>query len=145
MTPLPLLIAVAALGGAATAFQAQFMGTMDRGIGTLESVFITYVSGAMVIGLVMLALRGGNLAAWSHVPWYSFGAGFMGLIIVGAIGYSVPRLGLVVTFTIMVSMQFLVGALLDHFGLVGAAVRPLDLSRLLGMAILMLGTWLTIR
>jgi transporter family-2 protein len=69
----------------------------------------------------------------------------MGLIIVGVIGYSVPRLGLVVTFTIMVSMQFLVGALLDHFGLVGAAVRPLDLSRLLGMAILMLGTWLTIR
>jgi transporter family-2 protein len=60
MTPLPLLIVVAAVGGAATAFQAQFMGMMDRGIGTLESVFITYASGAMLIALVMLTLRGGT-------------------------------------------------------------------------------------
>jgi len=34
---------------------------------------------------------------------------------------------------------------LDHFGLLGAAARPLEMSRLLGMAILLVGIWLIIR
>ena len=48
-------------------------------------------------------------------------------------------------FTILVACQFIVAALLDHFGLFGAAVRPLDLSRLLGIGILILGVWLIMR
>ncbi|MBI3360873.1 MAG: DMT family transporter [Chloroflexi bacterium] len=58
-----LLVLIAAIGGIAVALQAQFMGLMDKGIGTVESVFITYGSGGLVIGLVMLVLRGGNLSA----------------------------------------------------------------------------------
>ena len=67
------------------------------------------------------------------------------MIIVGAIGYSAPRLGLVATFTIIVSAQFVVGALIDHFGILGAATRPIDLSRMVGIALLLAGIWLTMR
>ena len=38
-----------------------------------------------------------------------------------------------------------VAALIDHFGVLGAATRPLDLSRMLGIALLLAGIWLTIR
>jgi bacterial/archaeal transporter family-2 protein len=34
---------------------------------------------------------------------------------------------------------------LDHFGWLGAAVRPLDGPRALGLAVVMLGVWLTVR
>jgi len=61
------------------------------------------------------------------------------------IGYSTPRLGLVATFTIIVSAQFVVAALIDHFGVLGAVTRPLDLSRMLGIALLLAGIWLTMR
>jgi transporter family-2 protein len=140
-----LLVAIAAVGGVAVALQAQFMGLMDKTMGTLESVFVTYVSGGILIAIIMLVYGGGNLTAWHTVPWYTLTAGVLGLIIVGAIGYTVPRLGLLVALMIVVASQFLVGAMLDHFGLLGAPLRPLDLSRLLGMAALLAGIWLITR
>ncbi len=140
-----LLVGIAAVGGVAVALQAQFMGLMDKAMGTLESVFVTYASGGILIGMIMLVHGGGNLSAWRGVPWYALSAGVMGLLIVGTIGYTVPRLGLVLAFTVMIASQFVMGAVIDHFGLLGAAVRPLDISRLLGVAVLLLGTWLMIR
>jgi transporter family-2 protein len=140
-----LLVTVAAVGGLAVALQAQFMGLMGKAMGTLESVFLTYASGGMLIAIVMLVRGGGNLALWRSVPWYALTAGALGLIIVGTIAYIVPRLGLVLAFTILVASQFLTGAVLDHFGLLSAAVRPLDLSRLFGVAVLLVGVWLIMR
>ena len=145
MTNLPLLIGIAVIGGMAIAVQAQLMGLMDKGIGTLEGVFITYCSGGLLIATIMLLKRGGNLGAWQSVPWYVFSSGILGLIIVGSIGYTAPRLGLVQTFTIIVASQFLLGALFSHFGLLGALVRPLELSRVFGIGVLLVGIWLIIR
>jgi len=145
MTQYVLLIIVAAIGGIAVVLQAQFMGLMDRELGTMESVFITYFGGGLLISLPVLAIRGGNLSAWQNVPWYSFSAGLLGLIIVGAIGYCVHRLGIVTAFTIIVASQFISGALLDHYGILGATLRPLDLSRLIGIGFLLLGVWLILR
>lgn len=139
------LIIIAIIGGAAVTLQGQFMGLMDQGMGTKESVFLTYASGGLVAALVMLAARGGNLAAWRAVPWYALTAGLLGLVIVGSIGYTVPRLGLAVAFTVIVAAQFVVAALVDHFGWLGAEVRPMELSRIAGVAVLILGVWLMTR
>ena len=139
------LMIIAVIGGISVAFQAQMMGLLDKSIGTLEGVFITYAGGGLLIGLVLVFMRGGNLGAWQTVPWYAYSSGALGLIIVGAIGYSAPRLGLVATFTIIVSCQFMVAAVIDHFGLLGATIRPIDLSRLLGISLLLAGIWLTMR
>ena len=140
-----ILVIVAIIGGVAVTLQAQFMGVMDQSLGTLESVFITYGSGALLMGLVMLAVRGGNLRAWRTLPWHVLLAGVAGLLIVGGLSYVTPRLGLVVTFTIFVTAQFVFGAVMDHFGLLGATVRPIDFSTLAGMVIVLGGIWLIVR
>ena len=145
MTSSWILILIAVVGGVAVALQAQFMGQLDRGIGTIESMFITYGSGGLIIALIALVARGGNLGAWRAVPPYTLSAGVLGLVIVGAIGYTAPRLGLVATFTILVTAQFAVGALVDHFGLLNTTARALDLSRTAGIGMLLLGVWLIIR
>jgi transporter family-2 protein len=141
---IPVII-IAAIGGIAVTLQAQFLGLMDKNIGTLESMFITYGSGGLLIGLAMLMNRGGNFSNLGNIPWYSYSAGVLGLIIIGTIGYSTPRLGLVTTLTILVASQFIVGALLDHFGILGAELRPLNPTRLGGIGVIMLGVWLIIR
>jgi transporter family-2 protein len=107
-------------------------------------VFITYGGGGALIALVMLLRRGGNLAQMGAVPWYAFLSGVLGLVIVGALGYGATRLGLTVTLTLMVGAQFLAGAVMDHFGILGAMV-PLDASRLAGMGLLLAGVWLIVR
>jgi transporter family-2 protein len=140
-----VLTIVAVVAGIAMAAQAQLMGHLDSSFGTIESVFLTYGSGAVVIGLVMLAMRGGNLGAWHIPPWYAYSAGLLGLVIVGCLGYATPRLGLAVTLTIAVAAQFAIAAIIHHFGLLGADQQPMDLSRLGGMAAILTGVWLMVR
>jgi transporter family-2 protein len=115
------------------------------GIDTLESIFITYCGGGLLIGLAMLVTRGGNLANWQAVPWYALTAGILGLVIVGTIGYGTARLGLVTTLIIVILAQFITGAVLDHFGILGAECRPMNSNRIFGMGLMLLGTWLIIK
>jgi len=136
---------IALVSGAAITLQGQFMGLLDRTLGTKESVFITYGSGGLLVALLMLASRGGNLRAGTGLPWYAFTTGILGLVIVGSIGFVVPRLGVARAFTLIVASQFLMAALIDHFGFFGAAVRPVDAGRALGLAVMMAGVWLVVR
>lgn len=143
-TPI-FFILLAAVGGIAGTLQAHFMGVMDQNLGTVESMFITYGGGGLIIGLVMLSLRGGNLAGLATVPWFAFSAGILGLVVVGILGFTASRIGLVPVMTLFVASQFIVGAVLDHFGLLGAEVRSLDLTRVSGLGVILFGVWLVIR
>ena len=140
-----LVVAAAVLCGVAIAVQAQFIGVLQRQMGTLESIFITYFSGGVVIGLVMLLARGGNLGAGAGVPWYAYSAGLVGLLIIGALARTVGDLGLVPALVLITVSQFVVGAVIDHFGLFGAVVAPIDLAKVSGFALLGLGTYLVLR
>ena len=139
------LVLIAVIGGVASAFQGQFMGVIDSRVGSKESVFITYVSGGVLAALVMLVARGGHLNLWHRVPWYTLTTGVLGLIVVGAIGFTAPRLGLGKAFTIMVASQLIAAVVLDHFGLFGAAARVLSVQRLVGLVVMILGVWLILK
>jgi bacterial/archaeal transporter family-2 protein len=139
------LVVIAAIGGVAVALQAQLMGNIDKHVGTLESVFVTYGGGGFIIGIIMILLRGGNLSGLSQIPWYTLLSGPMGLVLIAAIGFSVPRLGLVPAFTILVAAQFVTAAVIDQFGLFGADIRQITLSRVTGILVILLGIWLAMR
>ena len=139
------LISIAIMGGIAIALQGQFMGLLDRALGTVASVFVTYVGGGLLIALILIAFRGGNLKNWQGVPWYALCTGILGLVIVGSIGYVVPRLGVAKGFTLIIASQFLIASLIDHFGFFGAIVRPMETTRLLGIGFMLLGVWLVVR
>ena len=136
------LIAIAAMGGAAVALQGQFMGMMDRKIGTSGALFVNYASGVLVAAIILLLLQGGSLKNLVQVPWYALSAGLLGLVIAGSIGFTVPRLGLSAAFTIIVATQFLVALLLEHYGFFGERKRPIDLNRVAGVGGLIVSVWL---
>ena len=139
------IIGLAIMGGIATAFQGHFMGIMEQRMGWKESVFITYVSGGILIALIMVLARGGNLGAWPKVPWYVFTAGILGLVIVGTIGYTVPRLGMAKAFTVMIAAQLIGAMVLDHFGLFGITVRTLNMYRITGLVTMIAGVWMILK
>ncbi|GAB4311490.1 MAG: DMT family transporter [Candidatus Bipolaricaulota bacterium] len=138
-------VLVAVLGGVAIAFQSLFSGVIGSKVGVFESVFIVHAGGLLLAAAIMAFLRGGNLGAWHTVPWYTLTAGFLGVAIVGTISYTVPRIGLASTLTVAIAAQLAIGALLDHFGLLGAMQRTFDLPRIAGLVALALGTWLVVR
>jgi transporter family-2 protein len=47
--------------------------------------------------------------------------------------------------TAIVAGQLLVSTILDHFGLLGSMGRPLDLTRSIGLAVVLVGVWLTVK
>ena len=142
----PLIqILIPVVVGIAIAVQSQLMAQVDRNLGTLESICVTYGGGGIVIILVMLMRSGGNLSLSANLPWYVFTTGLFGLLIVGGIGFSVARVGLVATFTVIVATQFILSAVIDHYGLLASTVRTLDLSRGAGIAMLLSGVWMILR
>ncbi len=140
-----LVLLVAVVGGIAVAVQGQFVGLLDRSFGTLASTFVTYGGGGLIIGVIMLLSGSDRLAGWRSVPPWSLAAGAVGLIIIAAISYTVPRVGLVPALMTITVSQFAVSAVIDHYGLLWAEVRPIDLSRGSGLALLVVALWLVMR
>jgi len=145
MHPLVLAVIIGLLSGVAVALQGPLASLMSQYVGTMGSVFIIHLGGALMAGSVLLAIGGGNLGAWRGVPWYALGAGALGLVVLSGVSYTIPRIGAAATVTLIVLAQLILSTLLDHFGLLGTSVRPIDLPRTLGIAVLLLGTWLMVR
>jgi transporter family-2 protein len=145
MHSLFLAVIVGLLGGVAVGLQGPLTSLMSQHVGTMGSVFIIHLGGALMAGALLLALGGGGLSAWRSVPWYALGAGVFGLVVLSAVSYTIPRIGVATTVTLIVVAQLILSTLLDHFGLLGISVRPIDFSRILGIAVLFLGTWLMVR
>lgn len=144
MTTLVVIVAVI-MGGAAASLQSQAMGLMTARAGTLESVFVTYASGGALIGLAALVAGGGNLGRLRGAPLWVYGAGALGLVVVGTLGYATAELGLARTITLFTAASLALGVAVDHFGWLEAPVRSVDAGRLVGLALLVVGTWLVVR
>lgn len=134
-----ILIGIA--GGIASAIQAPFTGIMGQKLGGAGSVFFTYCGGGLVILLFVLLSRT-NLSGWQELPWYVFLAGPLGLVIIFSLSFTVPRLGAVAGAGLFILAWLFGSAIIDQFGWFGVTARSIDLSRILGIAALVLGTFL---
>ena len=139
-------ILLAVVVGMAIAMQTLFAGVLGHHVGVMESVFIIHLGGFLVAGAYLLFMGGGNLAAWTAAPWYVllFG-GLLGVVIVGGYAFVIPRIGLAPAITLAVSSQLILSAVISHFGILGAVQQPITISRIAGILVLLIGTWLIVR
>lgn len=139
------VVLVALVGGVAAALQSQALNVMTARAGSLEAVFVAYASGGLVVALVMLVTGGGDLGDLGGAPWWVYTAGLTGLVVVGSIGIAAAELGLARSMVLFTAALLGLGAVIDHFGWMGATTRPIDLSRVAGLALVLAGTWLVVR
>ncbi len=140
-----VLLLIAGSAGVSVALQGQAMGSMNRNVGTATAVLVTYGTGALISLFVWLFRRTGDAGAGSAIPWHGWLAGAFGLIIVGGISYAAPRLGLSRTLVVTVAAQLGAAMAIEHFGLMGATVRPVDASQIGGMLLTVAGVWLVVK
>jgi len=140
-----LALLVGFLGGAAIAFQSPLASLMSQRIGWLESAFVVHIGGALLAGVPLLLLAGGRLSDWRQVPPVALACGVLGVGLIAAVSYTIPRIGVTATVASVISAQFVIGAVLDHFGLIGTEIRPFGLVRAAGIGVLFLGIWLVSR
>lgn len=139
-----VVVLIAVLGGLAGSLQSQALGTMEQRVGTLASAFVTYGGGGLTVVVLMLLFQGTRLPELRELPWWTFGAGVMGLVIVASLGVSVARLGLGAGLTLFTGATLVLSALIEHFGWFGTA-RAIDAPRMFGIALVITGTWLVVR
>ena len=145
MLELGLVLLVGLIGGIAVGIQSPIAGAMGQRIGGTAGSVIVHLSG-LILSLLLLIARGGEkIRDWTALPWYMLGAGFFGLVLYQTINFTLPRLGATNMLVLIIIGQLLTGVVLDSFGWLGVAARPMDLTRLGGIVILLIGAYLVIK
>jgi bacterial/archaeal transporter family-2 protein len=142
-----LATGLAVAAGLAGSVQVAMMSRLGERIGVLEALAF---SAAVTAGLafVVLVLAHQSVAGFERAvqqPWWMLLGGVMGLIIVFAITYAGPRIGVASTVGILIAGQLVMGAAIDRWGLFGSERIALHWPRLLGIALLAAGAALSLR
>lgn len=141
---IPILL-IGLVSGVAVGLQSPLASMISQRLGMLESIFIIHIGGALLIAVPLIMFGGGNLGNWRSLPWYALAAGSMGLIVVAGISFLIPRVGVASAIILIIAGQLLISSILDHYGLLGVQVRHMDPPRILGLVIVFIGAWLTVR
>lgn len=145
MQTILLIIFIGLIGGVAVGVQAPLSSMITQRLGVMESIFIIHAGGAIASFIPLMIYGGGKLGSWRSVPWYALLAGIFGLVVIFSMSYMIPRIGVATALILLLAGQLLIGTIMDHFGLLGASVRPLDMTRVIGLAVVLLGVWLSVK
>ena len=139
-TSLPMLVAVAA--GVSIVVQQALNANLRTALSSAAwSGFVSYLVGVAAMAILILALRDPipTASVATRIPWWAWSGGLFGALFIGLAILLVPHLGAATFFALLVTGQMLASLTFDHFGFMGFAQRPIDLSRLLGVALLIGG------
>ncbi|HHY25262.1 MAG TPA: DMT family transporter [Desulfitobacterium dehalogenans] len=140
-----IFVFVALFGGMMLGIQTPINGTLGKRVGGIEGALISFAVGLICLSLVVLFFGKGNLSQVTHIHKVWLIGGALGAIGVTCSILSVQRIGVAGTLTAAVFGQILTGIIIDHFGLLGVAKTPLDLSRALGIVLMVGGLYLVLR
>lgn len=145
MDSLIFVVLVALAAGVSAGFQTPLNALAASRVGLLESAFLPHIIGTFTALLPLLLLNSKGLRNIGSVPWYAFLPGMLGVALVMGLSFATPRLGVTGTLVLFVVAQMIVGALIGHFGWLGTPLKPLDISKALGIGLLLAGAWLVVK
>lgn len=105
--------------------------------GALISVLISTTT--LTMAALVARLAAPDVRALGTAPLWLWSGGVIGAFVVLAALTATPRLGAATTVALFITGQLVASLVLDQFGLLGVPVRPLDLTRALGVACLVAG------
>jgi len=108
------------------------------------SAFISF--GVGVLALFIYILSAGiplsNLAFSKNAPPVAWLGGLCGAFFVTSVVLVVPRLGVALTFSILILGQMVATLPMDHYGFMGTPVQMINFPRIIGIALIILGVFL---
>lgn len=104
---------------------------------------VLFVIALAIAALVTLITGPQALSRLTDAPKHLFLGGVLVAFYVLSITYIAPKFGVGNAVFFVLIGQLISAAAIDHFGLFGAQVNPLTLSRAGGLALMGLGVWVT--
>ena len=140
-------VVAALLAGAIVPIQAGANAMLGRQLGhPLWATLVSLLISIAVLIPVMIAFRLPlpSLAAAIKGPWWIWMGGLGGVVFLTAALLLAPKLGAASFMVSVIVGQLLVSVLIDHFALMGFAERPLNHTRVAGLALIVAGLVLTL-
>lgn len=142
------LILLALLVGFALPVQAGINAQLRLTMGhPISTAFVSFLVGTLALGGIALALRTPvpALRLMTAAPAWHWIGGLLGAVYIAAAVVLAPRLGAATMTASVVAGQMLASLLLDHYGLVGFAVKTATPGRLVGALLVIGGVRLMMR
>lgn len=107
----------------------------------ISAAFISFLVGTAGL-FVYMVTTGTPLSSLSNIkeaPPIAWLGGLLGAFFVASTVILAPRIGVAMTFSLIVAGQMLVTLVLDHFGFLGLPVKEISLARVGGILLITLG------
>jgi transporter family-2 protein len=142
-----LAVALSATAGLAGAVQIAVMGELGERSGVFPALALSGIV-ASVLGIVVLYAAGSSL--WGvrealREPAWLWSGGAISLFIILAMTVAGPRIGIAATLGILIAGNLVMGALIDHLGLLALDRVPIGWPRALGIVLLAAGAALSLK
>jgi bacterial/archaeal transporter family-2 protein len=137
-----LLYAMALAAGAGMSFQVIVNAQLRSHLGEpMQASLVSFAVGA-VAALIYCLVAGFAWPSFQRVreaPWWAWIGGLLGLFFIWCSIVIAPRIGVALMLGLVVAGQVAASTIIDHYGLLGAVVRPASLGRIAGVILVVVG------
>jgi transporter family-2 protein len=139
------VLCMAVVGGL-IALQAPINAGLGKATGSFAAAFISFLVGTVVLAAILvLSGKTGGLADATDVQWYYLIGGLLGAAYVFTALSLVGTIGAGGVAAATVTGQLTLSVVLDRLGVLGLEEVPLSPERLVGVGLLLAGTFLVVR
>ena len=137
---LPILLAI--LAGVLTPTQGAINNKLTQFVGNpILSSFISFIVGSIALGICLLFTKNPFALFYQtkDAPLIAWTGGISGAIFITALILAIPRIGVTMTFSLAILGQMLITLPIDHFGFLGTPVREINIQRIIGVLLVIIG------
>jgi bacterial/archaeal transporter family-2 protein len=141
-----IAVALMALTGGLIAMQPAVNAGLGKVTGNIAAAFVSFAIGTLVLAVIVgLAGQTGGVGDATGVPWYLLLGGVLGAAYVFTALVTVSSIGAGGVAAATITGQLTFSIILDRAGFLGLEETPITLDRVLGVALLLAGTFLIVR
>lgn len=129
------------IGGITLSAQSSINGTFSRKAGTIETTFLTFITGTMFLTIFIIFFGSGNVLALLEAPKWQLSAAFLGTMYLLLTVIAVPRIGVIATTIAAIAGQLVSGVIIDHFGWFNSLIIELDIKRAFALLFMLISLY----
>jgi transporter family-2 protein len=135
-----------ALVGGLIALQPAVNAGLGRATGNIAAAFVSFLIGTLLLaGIMVIAGQASGVVHALDVRWYYLLGGVLGAAYVFTALVTVSAIGAGGVAAATITGQLTAGIVLDRLGVLGLEETPITVERLVGVVLLLVGTFLIIR
>ena len=139
-------VLIMAVVGGCIALQAPINAGLGKSTGSFAAATVSFAVGTVLLAaIVSVSGKAGGLGEAAHVQWYYLLGGVLGAAYVFSALVLVSQIGAGAVAAATVTGQLTTSVVLDQIGFLGLERQPITSTRVVGILLLLAGTYLIVR